>query len=68
MSASPEPSDRSKIIANIFLKLIYFYFWMPGSLLLRVGFLSSCGKQGLLLALVHGLLIAVASPVVEHGL
>ena len=29
---------------------------------------SSCGKQGLLLIAVHGLLIAVASLVVEHGL
>ena len=29
---------------------------------------SSCGKQGLLLVVVHGLLIAVASLVVENGL
>ena len=29
---------------------------------------SSCGKQGLLFIAVHGLLIAVASLVVEHGL
>ena len=29
---------------------------------------SSCGKQGLLFAAVRGLLIVVASPVVEHGL
>ena len=29
---------------------------------------SSCGKQGLLFIAVHGLLIAVASLVAEHGL
>ena len=29
---------------------------------------SSCGKWGLLFVAVHGLLIAVASPVAEHGL
>ena len=29
---------------------------------------SSCGERGLLFAAVHGLLIAVASLVVEHGL
>ena len=29
---------------------------------------SSCGEQGLLLVVVHGLLIAVASLVAEHGL
>ena len=29
---------------------------------------SSCGEWGLLFVVVHGLLIAVASLVVEHGL
>ena len=29
---------------------------------------SSCGEQGLLFIAAHGLLIAVASLVVEHGL
>ena len=29
---------------------------------------SSCGEQGLLFIAVHGLLIAVASLVAEHGL
>ena len=29
---------------------------------------SSCGKQGLLFVVVHGLLTVVASLVVEHGL
>ena len=34
----------------------------------RVWPLSSCGEQGLLFVVVHGLLVAVASLVVEHGL
>ena len=29
---------------------------------------SSCGKRGLLFVVVHGLLVAVASLVAEHGL
>ena len=29
---------------------------------------SSCGEQGLLFVVVHGLLIAVACLVAEHGL
>ena len=29
---------------------------------------SSCGEQGLLFVAAHGILIAVASLVVEHGL
>ena len=29
---------------------------------------SSCGEQGLLFVVVHGLLIAVVSLVAEHGL
>ena len=29
---------------------------------------SSCGEQGLLFIVVHGLLIAVTSLVAEHGL
>ena len=52
-----------------FLKLInfFFFFGCVGSLLLHMAF-SSCGEQGLLFVAVHGLLIAVASVVVEHGL
>ena len=38
-----------------------------GSSLLCVSF-SSCGEQGLLFIAVRGLLIVVASLVVEHGL
>ena len=47
---------------------IYFIFGCVGSLLLRVGFFSSCGEEGLLFVAVRRLLIAVASLVAEHGL
>ena len=46
----------------------FFFFGCIGSLLLHAGFLSSCGERGLLFIAVHGLLMAVASPVAEHGL
>ena len=51
-----------------FNKFIYLFIGCVGSLLLCAGFLSSCGEQGLLFIVVHGLLIAVASLVAEHGL
>ena len=47
--------------------LIYFIFGCVWSSSLCVGFLS-CGEQGLLFVAVPGLLIAVASLVVEHWL
>ena len=52
---------------NKFIYFIYFTFGCIGSSLLRAGFLS-CGERGLLFVAVRGLLIAVASLVVEHGL
>ena len=51
---------------NIFLKMYSFSFGCTGSLLLHMGFLQ-CSEWGLLFAVVGRLLIAVASPVVEHG-
>ena len=54
-------------ILNIDIYL-FIYFGCVGSLLLCAGFLSSCGERGLLFVVVRGLLIAVASLVVEHGL
>ena len=50
----------------------YFYFFIYlflAALGLRccVRAFSSCGEQGLLFFAVHGLLIAVASLVAEHG-
>ena len=51
-------------------KFIYFIYLSLAALGLRccVRAFSSCGEWGLLFVAVHGLLIAVASPVGEHGL
>ena len=45
----------------------FIYLWLCWVFVAAWAF-SSCGKQGLLFVVVHGLLIAVASLVVEHGL
>ena len=53
---------------------LFFFFKKIYLLLAALGLrccarvFSSCSEQGLLFIAVHGLLIAVASPVVEHGL
>ena len=54
----------------VFFKLINFIYLFLAALGLRcyTQAFSSCGEQGLLFAAVHGLLIAVASLVAEHGL
>ena len=53
-----------------FLKFIYLINLFLAALGLRccVRAFSSCGERGLLFVEVHGLLIAVASLVAEHGL
>ena len=54
----------------VYLHLIFknlFIFGSSGSMLLLVGF-SSCGEWGRLFIAVRGLLIVVASLVVEYGL
>ena len=53
-----------------FNKFIYFIYLFLAVLGLRccARAFSSCGERGLLFVAVHGLLIAVASLVVEHGL
>ena len=50
---------------NLFI--YYFYFWLCWVFVAARAF-SSCGERGLLFVAVHGLLIAVASLVAEHGL
>ena len=50
-----------------FLKLIYLFLAALGLHCCMQAF-SSCGEQGLLFVVVGGLLIAVVSLVVEHGL
>ena len=51
----------------VFYKFIYLYLAVLGLRCCARAF-SSCGERGLLLVVVCGLLIAVASLVVEHGL
>ena len=43
------------------------YFWLCW-VFISVRAFSSCGERGLLFVVVRGLLIAVASLVVKHGL
>ena len=50
----------------IFLKFLFIYFWLHWVFALPAGF--SCGERGQLFVAMRGLLIAVASLVVEHGL
>ena len=51
-----------------FLKInLFIYFWLLW-FFVAVRAFSSCGERGLLFLAVHGLLIAVASLVAEHGL
>ena len=58
-------------LINIYLLFIYLFIYLFLAVLgLRccAWTFSSCGKQGPLFVVVHGLLIAVASLVAEHGL
>ena len=59
----------------LFFKKFYLFIYLFVCLFMAVLGLrccarafSSCGEQGLLLVAVRGLLVAVASLVVEHGL
>ena len=47
---------------------LFIYLFLAALGLVAVWAFSSCSKQGLLFIAVHGLLIAVASLVVEHRL
>ena len=55
-------------ISLFFLIYFIYYFWLCWVFVAARGLFSSCGEWGLLLVAVHGLLIAVASLVAEHGL
>ena len=57
----------SFIHSFIYLFIYLFIYGCIGSSLLRAG-VSLSGERGLLFIAVHGLLIAVASLVAEHGL
>ena len=56
------------ILKNLFVYLFIYLFLAVLGLRCCARAFSSCGEQGLLFAVVRGLLIAVASPVAEHGL
>ena len=58
--------DKS-FLKNLFIYLIYLFLAALGLRCCAQAF-SSCGERGLLFVAVRGLLIAVASLVVEHGL
>ena len=49
-----------------FLINSFIYFWLCWVFAIAHGLFSSCGERGLLFIVVRGLLIAVASLVVEH--
>ena len=55
------------IKAALFFPFIYLFLVALG-LRCRAWAFSSCGERGLFFVVVHGLLIAVASLVAEHGL
>ena len=67
---APQYSRLRLFLFCNFLKINYFIYLFLAALGLRCHSLafSSCGKRGLLFVAGHGLLIAVASLVVEHGL
>ena len=62
------PSHHTSLSFSFSRRFIYlFVFGCTGSLLLHAGFLE-LQRVGATLAVVHGLLLAVASPAGEHGL
>ena len=60
--------DTLRITFFFFLRNIYLFILAALGLRCCVRAFFSCGERGLLFVAVHGLLIAVASLVVEHGL
>ena len=54
--------------AFLFVCLFFVYFWLCWVFIAARGLFSSCGERGLLFVEVRGLLIVVASLVVEHRL
>ena len=57
----------SRLFFNHFLNFIYLFLAVLGLHCHAQGF-SSCSKQGLLFVVMHRLLLAAASLVVEHSL
>ena len=61
------PVSPLSVVVVVVVVLIYLFLAVLGLHCCTRAF-SSCGEQGLLIIAVSGLLIAVASLVVEHGL
>ena len=61
-------SENFNISCFFFNNFIYFLLLAALGLCCCTQAFSSCGERGLLFVVVHGLLIAVASPMAEHGL
>ena len=59
--------DKRDFVDVVRLRIFLFFLAALG-LCCCVQAFSSCGKRGLLFVVVHGLLMAMASLVVEHGL
>ena len=58
----------SDLLPPLFLKINLFIYLALLGLRCCARAFSSCGERGLLFVAVHGLLLAVASLVAEHGL
>ena len=67
MLANLVPVSLNGILFLFFFNFIYLFLAALGLHCFTQAF-SSCGEWGQLFVAVHGLLIAVASLVVEHGL
>ena len=60
--------DQQKMTIFLFYLFIYYYFLAVLGLHCCARAFSSCSERGLLFVVVRGLLITVASLVVEHRL
>ena len=56
------------LVPELFNVIVVYLFWAALGLCCFMWAFSNCSEQGLLLAVVRGLLIPMASLVVEHGL
>ena len=68
MLIHPEGYEYERLGRGLFLKIVLLIFLAALGLHCCARAFSSCSKRGLLFVAVHGLLIAVASLVAEHGL
>ena len=60
--------SKSESFCRFFKIILFVYFWLCWVFIALCGLFSGCGEWKLLFVAVHGLLIAVSSLIVEHGL